>query len=75
MECPTKVTNYYSTVNFASSNLSNSISGRKNGANFAQIGQFLFKISRISNFKIKISAKKFASSNGRQEFLNASRQI
>jgi hypothetical protein len=64
----TIVTNNYSTVNFASSNLSNSISGRKNGASYSQIGQFLLKLAEFQILNSKFQLKKLLLLMGGRNF-------
>jgi hypothetical protein len=55
----TIITNNYSTVIFARSNLSNSIFGLKNGANFVHIGRVLFKLAEFYIFNSEFQQKKW----------------
>jgi hypothetical protein len=64
----TIATNNYSTVNFASSNLLNSISGQKNGASFAQISQFLIKLVEFQILYSEIQQKKLLLLMGDRNF-------
>jgi hypothetical protein len=54
------VTNNYSTVTFASPNLSNSNCGRKKLSKFSPNWSDFVQIGRISNLNFQISAKKLA---------------
>jgi hypothetical protein len=51
------ITNNYSGVVIARSNMRNSIFGQKNGAKFAQIGQILLKLAgfQILNFNFQLN--------------------
>jgi hypothetical protein len=60
----TIVTYNFSNVTFVRTNLLNSIRGRKNEANFAQIGGILFNMPDFI-LKFQISAKNFSSGKNR----------
>jgi hypothetical protein len=53
----TNTNNSYSAVIFARSNLSNSIFGHKNGANFVQIGRIRFKWAEFHILNSKFQQK------------------